>query len=299
MKHMLQYFNKPRRAAYFFIAPALLILLVFTVIPLLATLGISVLNLDIFLKGYEFSGLDNFTRLLHDERFWNALRNTIYFSFVEMPLQIGLSLMIAVYVAKNTLFRKFLRSVFFLPSICSFTAIGIVWSFLLDPQMGMYPHFLTSIGLPAIEFLRDPKLAMPSIIMMTVWKNFGYTMIILVAGIQSIPVSYYEAAEIDGASQSSRFFNITIPMLVPSLSFCIITTTISALQVFDQIFVTTQGGPLHKTESIVTYIYDIGFKLAPYELGYASAISVILFMLIMVITLVMNSYFMKRETESM
>jgi multiple sugar transport system permease protein len=297
MIQYLNFFKKPQGAAYLFILPACVILLIFTVIPLLATLVISVLKMDIFLKGASYSGMDNFQKLLGDERYWNAMRNTFYFTFVQMPLQIMLALIVAVFVSTNTLFRKILRTVFFLPFVCSLTAIAIVWSFLLDPQTGMYTHYLDVIGLPRLEFLRDPQLAMPSIIVMTVWRSFGYSMIILIAGIQSIPQSYYEAAQIDGASKLKQFSNITIPMLIPALSFCVITTTISALQVFDQIFVTTQGGPLYKTETVVNYIYNTGFKLAPFDLGYASAISVSLLVVIMVITLSMNHFFLKKETS--
>jgi len=296
MIQYLNFFKKPQGAAYLFILPACVILLIFTVIPLLATLVISVLKMDIFLKGASYSGMDNFQKLWGDERYWNAMKNTFYFTFVQMPLQIMLALVVAVFVSANTLFRKILRTVFFLPFVCSLTAIAIVWSFLLDPQTGMYTHYLDVIGLPRLEFLRDPQLAMPSIIVMTVWRNFGYSMIILIAGIQSIPQSYYEAAQIDGASKLKQFSNITIPMLIPALSFCVITTTISALQVFDQIFVTTQGGPLYKTETVVNYVYNTGFKLAPFDLGYASAISVSLLVVIMVITLSMNHFFLKKET---
>ncbi|WP_373231093.1 carbohydrate ABC transporter permease [Cohnella sp.] len=297
MIQYLNFFKKPQGAAYLFILPALVILLVFTVIPLLATIVISVLDMDIFLKGASYSGMENFQKLLSDERYWNAMKNTFYFTFVQMPLQIMLALVVAVFVSTNTLFRKILRTAFFLPFVCSLTAIAIVWSFLLDPQTGLYTHYLHLIGLPRLEFLRDPELAMPTVILMTVWRNFGYSMIILMAGIQSIPKSYYEAAQIDGASKLKQFKNITIPMLIPALSFCVITTTISALQVFDQIFVTTQGGPLFRTETVVNYIYNTGFKLAPYDLGYASAISVSLMVVIMLITLSMNRYFLNNETS--
>lgn len=297
IKQVIQKLNRPQRAAYLFIAPALILLFVFTIVPLLSTLVISVLNMDVFLKVSGFASFEHFKRIWEDDRFWNALRNTFYFAAVEVPIQVTLALLVAVFVSKNTAFRKFLRSAFFLPSICSFTAIGIVWSFLLDPQTGMYPYYLSVLGLPRLEFLRDPVLAMPSVIVMTVWKSFGYTMVILVAGLQGIPQSYYEAAELDGAGKARQFFSITVPNLIPSLSFCIITTTIAALQVFDQIFVTTQGGPLFKTETLVAYIYNVGFKMAPYDLGYASAISVTLFTMIMVIALVMNQYFMKKETS--
>jgi ABC-type sugar transport systems, permease components len=296
-KNALRVWNRPDRAAYLFIAPALAVLFLFTVVPLLATLVISTLDMDVFLQVKGFVGFDHFSALFRDERLLDAALHTIYFAGVEVPLQIALALLIAVYVSKNTRFRKFLRSVYFVPSICSFTAIGILASFLLDPQTGVYPTYLTDLGLPRLEFFRDPTWAMPSVILLTVWRSFGYSMIILVAGIQSIPDSYYEAAQLDGASKPRQFFSITVPMLMPALSFTVITTMIAALQVFDQIFVTTQGGPLNKTETIVGYIYNTGFQMAPYDLGYASAISVMLFVLIMAITLVMNQYFLRKESD--
>jgi ABC-type sugar transport systems, permease components len=297
MAKVVRFFKKPEGAAYLFIFPALAILLVFTVVPLATTFVFSVLHMDIFLQGAAFAGLDKFRKLLGDERLWHALRNTVYFTALQVPLQIGLALAVAVFVSRNTLLRKMLRSVYFLPYVCSLTAIGIVWSFLLDPQTGLYMHVLDQIGLPRLAFLRDPELAMPTVIAMTVWRNFGYSMVILIAGIQGIPQTYYEAAQMDGAGKFRQFANITLPLLIPALSFCVITATIMALQVFDQIFVTTQGGPVRATETVVYYIYLTGFKLAPFDLGYASAISVFLFLVIMAITLTMNRYFLNREVS--
>lgn len=296
-KSILRYFNKPERAAYLFVLPAIVVLTLFTLVPLVSTLVISLLRMDVFLKGADFIGLDHYGRLLQDGKFWNALYNTGLFAVIEVPLQIGLSLLIAAYVSRNTRLRKFIRSALFLPSVCSLTAIGIMWSFLLDPQTGLYPHYLTEIGLPRLEFLRDPSLAMPSIILMTVWKSFGYTMIILVAAMQTIPESHYEAAQLDGAGKARQFLSITLPGIVPALGFSVITALIAALQVFDQIFVTTQGGPLDKTETMVTYIYSTGFRTAPYDLGYASAISVVLFVMIMAVTLSVNRYFLNKESD--
>ena len=299
VKRILKYFNKPQNAAYIFILPAILILLIFSVVPLLMSVIMSFLKINIFLNGISFDGIKNFEKILVDERFWNSFKNTVYFVILEVPFQIILALLVGVYVCKNTKFRKFLRSTFFLPAVCSMTAIGIVWSFLLDPQIGMYPHFLTLLGAPALQFLRDPVLAMPLIIFITVWKNFGFSMVILVAGIQSIPNNYYEAAEIDGATKIEQFFKVTIPLLIPSLTFCIITNTIGSLQVFDQIFVITQGGPLFKTETIVAYIYNVGFNNSPYDLGYASSIAVVLFSLIVLLTLIMNNYLTQKEIGEM
>ncbi|MBD2869434.1 carbohydrate ABC transporter permease [Paenibacillus arenilitoris] len=290
------FLNKPERAAYLFIAPAILVLLIFMFIPLVSTIAVSTLRMDVFMQSATFIGLDHFIRMMGDGKFWNAFGNTAYFTAFEVPLQIAVSLLAAVYVSRNTRLRKFVRSALFLPFVCSLTAIGIMWSFLLDPQIGLYTEYLTRLGLPRLAFLRDPQLAMPAVILMTVWRNFGYTMVILVAAVQTIPASYYEAAQLDGAGKFRQFANVTIPSIVPALGFSVITATIMALQVFDQIFVTTQGGPLGKTETLVTYIYKSGFQTAPYDLGYASAISVMTLIFIMIVSLTMNRYFQSKES---
>jgi multiple sugar transport system permease protein len=162
------------------------------------------------------------------------------------------------------------------------TAVGITWSLLTDQTIGLIPYFLKIIGIERATFFRDPSTAMATVIAMTIWKNFGYTMSILVVGIQSISKNYFEASEIDGASKVQQFFYITIPCLLPYLGFCLITNLIGSLQVFDQVFVTTQGGPQYKTETLVYYIYKMGFS-QPFDLGYASAMSVL--MLIIILTL--------------
>lgn len=296
LQKLVSFFNKPEGAAYIFLLPSLVILVVFSVIPLVASLVISTLNMDIFLKKVTFAGVSNYLKLFSDERFWNSMLNTVYFTAVEMPLQIIFALLVAVYVQKNTAFRKFLRSAFFVPAICSMTAIGIIWSMLLDPSLGMYPYLLRLVGITGVEFLKDPALAMPCVIFTTIWKNFGLSMIILVAGIQGIPGSYYEAAEIDGSNRWTQFTKITLPLIVPTLSFCVITNTIDCLKVFDQVYVMTQGGPLYRTETIVQYIYYRGFRIAPFNLGYASAIAEVLFVIIAVIVLYMYRFSLRKET---
>ncbi len=295
LQRILKYLRKPKGAAYLFLLPAILTLLVFVFVPLVYAIVISFQDVTIFLNPPNFVGLTNYERLLQDERFWNALKNSFIF-LLEVPLQVFLGLLAAVLLSKNTLFRKFARTVFFIPTICSLTAVGIVWSFLLDPQIGILPYYLFQLGLPRLKFLSDPAMAMPVIILTTVWKNFGLTMMILISGLQSIPIVYYEASELDGANSFVQFFRITLPLLIPSLGFCIITNTIGSFQVFDQIYVMTQGGPLHTTETLVMYIYNVGFATQPFNLGYASAIAVVLFIIIMVISLLTNTYFTRRET---
>lgn len=293
--NLLTYFNKPDKAAYIFLLPSLFVFTIFVFVPLLASLLISMFDINIFLENISFIGVENFKRLFYDERFWNALKNTLYFTVFEVPLQVTFSLLLAAYVQKNTVFRKLLRSCFFIPVVCSMTAVGIVWSILLDPALGPVPYIFRLLGLD-IGFLKDPLLAMPTVILITVWKNFGLSMTILVAGIQGIPDTYYESAKIDGASTWNQFINITIPLIVPTLGFCTITNIISSLQVFDQAYVMTKGGPVFKTETLVQYIYTRGFSVAPYDLGYASAIAEVLFLIIAVVVILIYHIFVKKET---
>lgn len=283
LKQIRKYFNKPSRAAYLFLAPSITILLVFAIIPLIASLIISVMNMNIFFTDTSFAGVKNFIHAFQDMRFWNALKNTVVFVVVEVPIQIILGLLVANALTKTSLFNKMARTIFFLPVICSMAAIGIVWSILLDGNIGLIPYLLEKIGMGTPTFFRDVKTAMPTVIAMTVWKNFGYTMSILVVGIQGISRSYYEAAEIDGANKFNQFFCITLPQLKSTLGFCLITNTIGSLQVFDQVYVTTQGGPQYSTETLVQYIYKTGFS-QPYDLGYASALSVLLLVVILIIS---------------
>lgn len=286
----------PGKTAFFFLLPSLLILTLFTAVPLLIGLGLGFFEVDIFLREVRFAGLANYQRLVSDARFWNAVANTLYFAGVQMPCQVALALLTAVFISRMTPFCRILRSVFFLPVVTSLTAMGIVWSMLLDPVLGTVPHFLVSLGLPRMEFLKDPALAMPSVILVTVWKNFGLSMMILLAGIQGIPESYYEAARIDGAGEWALFRHVTLPLLVPALGFCVVTNTIGSLQVFDQVFVMTRGGPLFRTETLVQYIYHRGFQSPPYNLGYASAIAQALFLMIAAVSLLLHKYLLTRET---
>jgi len=295
IKQIKKFLNKPSRAAYLFLAPSLIILFVFAIVPLIASLVISVMHMNIFFTDTSFAGLKNFMHAFQDERFWNALKNTIVFVVIEVPLQIVIGLLIANALTKTNLFNKAARTIFFLPVICSMAAVGIVWSILLDGNIGLVPYLLEKIGMGTPTFFRDVKTAMPTVIGMTVWKNFGYTMSILVVGIQGISRSYYEAAEIDGANKVDQFFCITLPQLKSTLGFCLITNTIGSLQVFDQVYVTTQGGPQYSTETLVQYIYKTGFN-QPYDLGYASALSVLLLVVILIISFPMyKRMFMKTD----
>ena len=296
IRSLSDYWNKPNHSAYLFLLPSILVLLVFTVVPLVGTFVLSFTDMNIFFTKNDFVGLENFLRVFQDERAVNSLLHTLYFTLLETPTQIIVGLIFAVALSKNTNFNKFFRSSFYIPVICSLTSIAIIFSMLLDPNIGAVPYLFSQLGLPTPQFFRDPTLAMPTVALMTVWKNFGVTMTILLTALQGISPSLYEASEMDGATKKQQFFNITLPQIVPSLGFCILTNLIGSMQVFDQVYVATAGGPQFKTETAVQYIYSRGFS-APYELGYASALSSILFVFIAVIAISANLYMTRKEKQ--
>lgn len=299
-KSLKAYWYRQDKVAYLFLAPSLLILFLFAFVPLVCSLAISVMNLDLFFSRPGFAGFNNFIRAFGDERFWNSLKNTFIFAMIEVPIQILVGLLVASAISSAGLFSKVARTVFFIPVICSMAAIGIAWSLLLDGTIGMVPYLLKELfGITKLSFFRDPQTAMGTVIIMTAWKNFGYTMSILVVGIQAISSDLYEASQIDGAGSVKQFFHITIPGVLPSLGFCLITNLIGSLQVFDQVYVTTQGGPMYKTETVVQYIYKTGFS-HPYDLGYASAVSVLMLIVILIISLpVYLKLFGREEREGL
>lgn len=296
MNGFTKYWNRPERAAYLFLTPSFLVLLLFTVIPLLGTFAISFTDLNIFFTSRNFVSFENFTRIFSDERAVNSLIHSLYFTVLETPTQIIVGLLAAVALSKNTRFNRFCRSTFYIPVICSLTSIAIIFSMLLDPNVGAIPYLFSQVGLPIPQFFRDPTLAMPTVAIMTVWKNFGVTMTILLTAIQGISPSLYESAQMDGATKRQQFFNITLPQIVPSLGFCVLTNLIGSMQVFDQVYVATAGGPQFKTETAVQYIYSRGFT-APYELGYASALSSVLFIIVATIAISTNVYMSRKEKQ--
>ena len=295
LKKLDRYWNRPGRAAYIFILPSLVLLFIFAFIPLCASIVIGFMHMDIYFSDVHFDGFNNFVRAFQDERFWNALKNTLLFAIIEMVLQIVVGLLVANALVSSTFFNKFSRTILFIPVVISTAATGVMFGLLLDETIGYIPYLCGMLGFPDATFFRNASTAMGTIIAMTVWKNFGYTMSILVVGIQGVSQSYYEAARIDGASKVQQFFYITLPGILPNLGFCIITNLIGALQVFDQVFVTTQGGPQYTTETLVFYIYKTGFR-DPIDLGYASAMSVLLLIAILILAVpVYKKMFMSKD----
>lgn len=281
--------NSNFKIAIFFLAPALSAIFIFFFIPVIAAFIISFTDFDIYTLGnfstLRFVGFDNYIKLLSDELFWTALKNTFYFVFVAGPLSIAVSLSAALLLnSKLTKFKSLFRLAYFLPVVTTLVAVAIVWRFIYHPNFGILNFFLGLIGVNPIDWLGDPFWAMPSIIIMAVWKNFGYNMIIFIAGLQNIPEELYEAADIEGANGFQKFINITLPMLAPTTIFVSIITMIGYFQLFAEPYVMTQGGPLNKTLSIVQYMYQEGFRW--WNMGYSASIAFVLFIIILIGTLI-------------
>ena len=272
------------RAAIFFLAPALFLLIVFFFVPVIAGFALSLTDFDLYsigdAKNTRLVALRNYKALLTNNIFWTAFFNTMYFSLVGGPLTVIVSLAAALLVnAKLTRAKALFRTVYFAPVVTTLVAVAVVFRYLYHPRFGMINRALGAIGLPNdIDWLGNTKLAMLSIIILSVWKQFGYTMIIFIAGLQNIPDELYEAARIDGAGWWRQFRHITVPMLGPTFLFVGIVTAIGQLQVFAEPYVMTRGGPLNKTLTMVMLMYEQGFKW--WRMGYAASIAFILFLVI-------------------
>lgn len=283
------------RAGMLFVAPSMTVFLLFVFIPLAVSFVFSLLKTNLMFKSMTFVGLQNYIKLFGDTRFWNALKNTVYYTLWVVPAQVILALLVAVALKEQTRLNSFFKSVYFIPAICSMTVISIVWSFLLNKDISIIGYALGRIGIQMPDLLNNPKLAMPTVIGVGIWKNLGFNMVILIAGLQGIPDMYYEAAELDGASSWVRLTKITVPMLMPTLTFVTVNSVISSFQVFDQVYVMTQGGPLFKTETVVQYIYNNAITKS--NIGYASAVAVIMLIITLSVSLLLFKYMKQDEDE--
>jgi len=280
---------KRTTAAWWFVAPALIVIGVFFVLPVLAALIVSFTDFDIYsladIGNLRFIGLRNYVRLLETPLFWHALGNTLYFVVVGMPLSIGASLGAALLLNSPLARAKsFFRTALFTPVVTTLVAVAVIWRYLLSTRYGLINYALGRLGIAPFDWLGDPHWAMPAIILFAVWKSFGYNMVILLAGLQSIPQELYEAARIDGASRVQQFRYITLPSLAPILLMVSILTIAGHFQLFAEPYVMTQGGPLQSTVSVLYFMYEEGFKW--WNLGSASAVAFVLFLFIFAVTVV-------------
>ena len=278
------------RAAAIFLAPALAVIGLLFLLPAVASFFLSITDFDIYAladwRNVRFVGLDNYRNLLNDAVFWRALRNTLYFAGLGGPLTVVTALAAALLVnAKLTRFKPLFRTIYFAPVVTSLVAVAIVFRYIFHVRVGLMNQLLEFFGAAPVDWLGDPKWAMPAIVLLAVWKNFGYSMIIFVAGLQSIPEELYEAARIDGAGRIQQFRHVTIPMLGPTFLFVGIVTAVGYLQLFAEPYVMTpDGGPLKSTLSVVMMMYEQGFRW--WSLGHAAAIAFILFVIIGLATII-------------
>jgi multiple sugar transport system permease protein len=280
--------NTEARAALLFLAPAMVILSVFFFAPVIAGFVLSVTDFDLYTLGdvhnLRFVALRNYQELLGNPVFWTAFGNTLYFALVGGPLTVAVSLVAALLInSKLTRWKSLFRTIYFAPVVTTLVAVSVVFKYLYHPRFGIINLALGALHLPQPDWLGDPHFAMPAIILLSVWKGFGYTMIIFIAGLQNIPEELYEAARLDGAGVWGQFRHVTLPMLGPTFLFVGIVVAIGQLQIFAEPYVMTAGGPLNKTLTIVMMMYQQGFKF--WRMGYAAAVAFILFLVIGAATL--------------
>jgi multiple sugar transport system permease protein len=276
-----------QRVAWVFLAPAMVVLGVFFLLPVIAALGLSLTDYDLYalanIHNLRFVALGNYWELLHNRLFWAALGHTVYFVVAGVPLSMSASLGAALLLhSPLARCKPFFRTALFAPVVTTVVAVAVVWRYLFNTKYGLANYVLGLVGIHPIDWLGNPHWAMPAIILFAVWKNFGYNMIIFMAGLQAIPADLYEAARIDGASAWQQFRHITLPMLGPTLLMVGILTVSGYFQLFAEPYVMTEGGPLQSTISVLYLMYNEGFQW--WNLGSASAIAFLLFAIMFAVT---------------
>jgi multiple sugar transport system permease protein len=276
------------RAALLFLMPAMTLITLFFFLPVLGGFVLSLTDFDLYsigdLGNTRVVGAANYTSLVNNPLFWRALTNTLYFSFVGGPLTIGVALAAALLLnAKLARFKAFFRTIYFAPVVTTIVGVAIVWKYIYHPRVGLLNRMLDAIGIAGPDWLGDPRWAMPALILLAIWRGFGYATVIFLAGLQNVPEELYEAARIDGAGSWKQFLHVTVPQLGPTFVFVSIITAIGFLQVFAEPYVMTpDGGPLNSTLTIVMLMYREGFRW--WNMGYAAAVAFILFALVLLAT---------------
>ncbi len=273
--------------AYLFLLPNLALFTAFTVYPVFASFFYSLNRWDLH-SPMQYIGLGNYRALFADEIFRQVMFNTFYFTAGVIPFQTVLGLMIAVGLNQKLRFMTFYRAVYFVPVVTSAIAVSMVWQWMYQPQFGVINSLLGYIGIEGPNWLFSTRWAMPAVILLSIWKNVGYSVVLYLAALQGVPESLYESAMIDGANAWQRFLKITIPMISPTTFFIIVLSVIGSFQSFDQVYILTQGGPSRSTSVIAHYLYQNGFQF--FAMGYAAAIAYVLFALLFILTLIQWYY---------
>ncbi|MFA6141906.1 MAG: sugar ABC transporter permease [Candidatus Omnitrophota bacterium] len=289
-----------QKMSYIFIAPAVLLFLIFVLGPLIASLYWSFTEYD-GIHAPKWIGLANYKTIFsNDPRFWKSIYNTIFYTVGVIPPGVVLSLLLAIAVDQQIKGKNFFRVIYFIPSVTSVIALSVIWKWLFaGEKYGLINYFLILIGLKPVDWLMSPTLTLPAIMIMSIWSGIGYNMILFLAGLQTIPATVYEAADIDGANTWDKFWNITVPLLKPTMVFVVIMGFIVSFQVFERIYIMTEtefgiGGVLDSALTVVAYLYDMGFR--KFQMGYASALGYIVFAVVFIITII-NIKFVKTKVE--
>jgi len=280
---------------YLFILPHYFFFTVFLLYPIFRGIQISLYDWKIMLTDQKFIGLANYEALMGDKIFWETLNNTGYFMILTVAMNVVLALLVATALKESFHGSNFLRVLFYAPAILSVSVLGIIGIRIWDTQLGIVNYFIvTLLGLPRISWLGTPSLVIPSLALTTVWWTFGFPMLVFLAGLQNIPEPLYEAAKIDGAGRLQTFRHITIPLIMPTMLFVVVTQFIAHMQVFAQPYIITGGGPGNGSRTVVMYLYETAWKF--FRFGYASAISVVLAGIMIVVTIILFAT-MRRRTE--
>ncbi|MBN2413337.1 sugar ABC transporter permease [candidate division KSB1 bacterium] len=288
MSKKIKFYKKESFSAILFLSPTLIIFSVFILLPVVFSFYLSFHDWNMFSADKQYVGFDNYSKMLTSAEFWRVLKNTAVYTFCTVPLSMAVALVIAFFLNKKIIGKKFLRTAFFTPVVISAVAAAVIWRWIYDPNFGLLNYVLGLIGIPAINWINNPTAAMSALIIMGVWKSLGSNMILYLAGLQGIPDHYYEAAEIDGAGGWHKFWRITVPLLGPTTFFILVISIIGSFQVFDIVYVLTYGGPLGATKVLVFYLYEHAFKF--FNMGYASAAAYILFAIIFILTLLQTKF---------
>lgn len=270
------------KEAYLMILPAYTIFTVFILIPIFMVLYYSFTNYNLY-QAPDFVGLKNYLKAFKDKDFITSVKNTLLYAGITLTLQLSIGLLLAVLLYRESRLIPIFRTAFYLPHVMSMVCISMVWLWIYDSNYGLFNALMKLFGLPVQKWLLDPNLAMPCVILVSVWKGMGYNMVIFLSGLTGIPASLYEAAELDGAGSIKKFLHITWPLLQPTTFFLVVTGIVNCFAVFEQVNILTNGGPLKRTTTVVHQIYQNAFL--EFKMGYASAISVLLLAFSLLVTM--------------
>ncbi len=283
-----------------FVAPGVILFFIFVLGPVIASFYWSFTEYDA-IHPPRWIGLDNYRNIFFsDPRFWKSIVNTIFYTVGVIPPGVVLSLLLAIAVDRQIRFKNFFKVIYFIPSVTSVIALSVIWKWLFaGEKYGLINHMLILLGFRPIDWLMSPFWTLPAIMIMSIWAGLGYNMILFLAGLQTIPTTVYEAAEIDGAGTMDKFWHITLPLLKPTFVFVVIMGFIASFQVFESIYIMTEteygiGGVLDSALTVVAYLYDMGFR--KFQMGYASALGYIVFAVVFTITII-NMKFVKTKVE--